>query len=142
LIKYVVVDFVGFFSQLKSYTQVRLEVSKFLSEVKNILLRAENEQQQSKIRALESVPEAEAVSDSSSSSSVDKDAATEITSIAGETDFLLLLAQGMHVSLCPFMFSASFFKTARSWILRPARMEHKSSTIFFDAVRHRYFEAL
>jgi len=76
--------------------KVRLEVSKFLSEVKNILLRAENEQQQSKIRALESVPEAEAVSDSSSSSSVDKDAATEITSIAGETDFLLLLAQGMH----------------------------------------------
>ncbi|GJQ10951.1 hypothetical protein GpartN1_g5628.t1 [Galdieria partita] len=75
--------------------KVRLEVSKFLGEIKNILLRAESEQ--SKSRSLESVPEGETVSESSGSfSSVDKEAATEITAIAGDTDFLLLLAQGMQ----------------------------------------------
>ncbi|GJD09949.1 Calcium-binding protein 39-like [Galdieria sulphuraria] len=56
--------------------KVRLEVSKFLMN-----------------RGLESVPEGETVSESSGSSSADKEAATEVTSIAGETDFLLLLAQ-------------------------------------------------
>eukprot|EP00871_Galdieria_phlegrea_P001579 jgi/Galph1/2421/GphlegSOOS_G1117.1 len=76
----------------QSIDKVRAEVAKFLSVLKAILLRADKEQ--SKGRLLESIQEGEQPTESTGTS-VDKDTATEVTALAGETDFLLYLAQGM-----------------------------------------------
>lgn len=107
--------------------QVRVEVSKFLSEVKNILLRVESEQ--SKIQSLHSVPEGETAVESSSSSSGDKEAAAELTAITGETDLLLLLTQGMRVCFFVFLFSTTF-SIIRNWTLRHVRTERRYLTVF------------
>lgn len=107
--------------------KVRVEVSKFLSEVKNILLRVESEQ--SKIQSLHSVPEGETAVESSSSSSGDKEAAAELTAITGETDLLLLLTQGMRVCFFVFLFSTTF-SIIRNWTLRHVRTERRYLTVF------------